>query len=408
MKYQTIELKSISTKITKGTTPSNIGEGFTQSGINYIRSEMITHNKYIDKSKLLYISNAVHEKLKRSQLESGDILFSMAGIYLGKTAVLREEDIPANTNQAVALIRLNNDLCNIDFIYYFLNQPKVLKYVNQISGQSAQPNINLQQIGSIPINLPDMKIQRRIADILSAYDDLIENTQKQIKLLEEAAMRLYKEWFVKLRFPGHENTKIVDGVPEGWEVNRADSFFDITIGKTPPRAESHWFVSGKEGIPWVSISDMGKNGAFIFQTAEGLTEQAVYKHNVNVVPIDTIILSFKLTVGRVAITTSEITTNEAIAHFKTDNPLLREYVFLYLKNFSYETLGSTSAISTAINSKIVKAMPFVMPSTEIIHGFSSVVKPLLDKIYGLQDITLKAMQARDKLLPKLMTGEIEV
>ena len=177
MKYQTIELKSISTKITKGTTPSNIGEGFTQSGINYIRSEMITHNKYIDKSKLLYISNAVHEKLKRSQLESGDILFSMAGIYLGKTAVLREEDIPANTNQAVALIRLNNDLCNIDFIYYFLNQPKVLKYVNQISGQSAQPNINLQQIGSIPINLPDMKIQRRIADILSAYDDLIENTQ---------------------------------------------------------------------------------------------------------------------------------------------------------------------------------------------------------------------------------------
>jgi type I restriction enzyme S subunit len=140
--------------------------------------------------------------------------------------------------------------------------------------------------------------QERIAKILSTYDNLIENNQKQIKLLEEAAQRLYQEWFVKLRFPGHEKVKVVDGVPEGWKRNRADLFFDITIGKTPPRAEKQWFVDGSKGLPWVSISDMGNTGTFIFNTSEALTSDAVDRYNIKVVPSDTILVSFKLTIGQ--------------------------------------------------------------------------------------------------------------
>src|SRR5699024_8626737 len=116
--------------------------------------------------------------------------------------------------------------------------------------------LNTTILGNVPLWLPQMDVQNHIVNILSAYDDLIENNQKQIKLLEEAAQRLYKEWFVDLHFPGYEHTKIVDGVPEGWKKDRADSFFDITIGKTPPRAEQQWFTDTKKGIPWVSISDM--------------------------------------------------------------------------------------------------------------------------------------------------------
>ena len=130
--WKKVKLGDLATKITKGTTPSNIGESFCGNGIPFIRSELITQNKYISYDGLLYISNATHEKLKRSQLEANDILFSMAGVYLGKTAILRECDVPANTNQAVALIRLNPMLCNVDYIYYFLNQKSVVSYVNQI------------------------------------------------------------------------------------------------------------------------------------------------------------------------------------------------------------------------------------------------------------------------------------
>lgn len=230
MKWERKKLSDLTTVITKGTTPSNIGETFTETGINYIRSEMLTSEKYIADTGMLYISFETHGKLKRSQLAEGDILFSMAGVYLGKTAILRASDVPANTNQAVALIRVDASKCNREYIYYFLNLPETIKLVNTVSGQAAQPNINLKQIGNIEISLPAIESQNKIVGILSAYDSLIENNQKQIKLLEEAAQRLYKEWFVDLRFPGYENTPVVDGIPKGWAKKSMEDIADYING----------------------------------------------------------------------------------------------------------------------------------------------------------------------------------
>ncbi|EDM98313.1 hypothetical protein BACCAP_03974 [Pseudoflavonifractor capillosus ATCC 29799] len=278
----------------------------------------------------------------------------------------------------------------------------------QISQGTAQDNLSWQKLSTIEFPAPPFETQRRIADILSAYDDLIENNRKQIKLLEEATQRLYKEWFVDLRFPGYEHTKIVDGVPEGWKKSRADTFFNITIGKTPPRAEQQWFTDAKKGIPWVSISDMGDTSAFIFDTSEELTADAIVKHNVTIVPAGTVLLSFKLTVGRVSITGADMCTNEAIAHFRIADPSNREYAYCYLKNYHYDTLGSTSSISKAVNSKIIKAMPFVMPNHAIMDEFSEHCRPLLEQIKTKQQVILNLQQARDRLLPKLMSGEVEV
>ena len=211
-----------------------------------------------------------------------------------------------------------------------------------------------------------------------------------------------------MRFPGYETTSIADGVPEGWEKGRADHFFDITIGKTPPRAESQWFSDMKNGIPWLSISDMGNAGVYIFDTSEGLTREAIKRHNVKVVPTGTILLSFKLTVGRVSITTMDICTNEAIAHFRVKDACAREYTYSYLKIFHYDTLGSTSAISKAVNSKIIKAMPFLMPQKNILMQFSNQAKPIFELIKKRQAENVYLAQARDRLLPKLMSGELEV
>ena len=184
----------------------------------------------------------------------------------------------------------------------------------------------------------------------------------------------------------------------------------ITIGKTPPRKEQEWFSEEKtdQTIKWVSISDMGSCGMFISESSEYLTTEAINKFNVKLVPKYTVLLSFKLTEGRVAITDDELCTNEAIAHFGTNNPEITEYLYIYLKNFNYQTMGSTSSIAFAVNSKIIKAMPFVLPDKETISSFHKIVSPLFEQIRNNQNDSKKLAMLRDTLLPKLMNGEIEV
>lgn len=170
-----VTLKDITTKITKGTTPTSIGCKFEKSGINFIKSESLVDGKTIDKSKFAFISERTHERLKRSQIEENDILFSMAGMFLGKTGIATAEVVPANTNQAVAIIRVDDTKANYEYVYYYLNQKSVIHTINTTSAQSAQPNINLKQIGKIKINLPDRKKQDQIVSLLSAIDLKISN-----------------------------------------------------------------------------------------------------------------------------------------------------------------------------------------------------------------------------------------
>ena len=307
------------------------------------------------------------------------------------------------------VFRPKDHTVNSLFLYYFMQQNSVKQaMVNSMVGATGRQRVNNSVFVDLPFDPPRIEVQTRIASILSAYDSLIETNQRQIKLLEEAAQRLYKEWFVDLRFPGHEDVPVVDGVPEGWKVDRADCFFDISIGKTPPRAEKQWFVDGGDGIPWVSISDMGDSGTFIFETSEGLTREAIERYNVKVVPTGTIFVSFKLTVGRVSIATVPMCTNEAIAHFRIDDPILREYTFSYLRSFEYDELGNTSSISKAVNSKIIKALRFIMPDTQTLEAYSKRVAPVFDEIFSLQALNQRLSEARDRLLPKLMSGEIAV
>lgn len=195
-----------------------------------------------------------------------------------------------------------------------------------------------------------------------------------------------------------------------WKTIKAEDFFDITIGKTPPRKEQEWFsdVKTNETVKWVSISDMGNCGTYISNTSEYLTTEAIKKFNVKLVPKNTVILSFKLTVGRVAITNYELCTNEAIAHFGTDNLDILEYLYIYLKNFNYQTMGSTSSIAIAVNSKIIKGMPFVLPDDETLKNFHEKCSSMFEVIRNNQQENQTLANLRDTLLPKLMSGELDV
>lgn len=280
-----------------------------------------------------------------------------------------------------------------DFLYYkFIDIRRVL--INQANGSVFQ-NLKTDIIRNFDISLPNTNIQIKIVNILSNIDDKIElNTRINNNLLEQV-LTLYRNRFI-------------DTINNKRRIFRADKYFDISIGKTPPRKEPHWFSNNTQDITWVSISDMGTCGLYISSSSEQLIREAVERHNVKIVPDNTILLSFKLTVGRIAITNGEMTTNEAIAHFKTDKKEINEYLYCYLKCFNYQTMGSTSSIATAVNSKIIKGMPFVVPTDDELIDFHSVAAPIFAKIKANQTESKNLTAVRDTLLPKLMSGELDV
>ena len=245
------------------------------------------------------------------------------------------------------------------------------------------------------IPLPTIEIQRRIGDLYFVFSAKEELNKKINQNLERQAQTVYRKMFVSSQ---NDNRRIC----------RAEDYFEIAIGKTPPRKEHQWFTTNPSDVTWVSISDMGGCGTYISRSSERITQNAVDKFNIKVIPDNTVLLSFKLTVGRVAITDGEMTTNEAIAHFKTDKPYITEYLYCYLKDFNFQTMDSTSSIATAVNSKIIKALPFVVPADEEIALFHSLAEPIFKKMLNNQRESHSLVELRDSILPKLMSGEIDV
>lgn len=400
MSWKTVNLGDLCSVITKGTTPSNIGASFTDKSIKYIRSEMLTSAKYVT-GDFLYISKETHEKLKRSQLNTGDILFSMAGVYLGKTAILRAEDIPSNTNQAVALIRIDPNKCNNEYVYYYLNIPDVVKTANTVQSQSAQPNINLKQIGQLKIQLPDLDTQRRIASILSAYDDLIENNQKQIKLLEEAAQRLYKEWFVDLHFPGYENVKVVDGVPEGWEKKTLEDICCLSkTVLTPTKIPSNCAYIGLEHMPRKSIclcnwgnSDEVNSNKYQYDEDDIIFGKIrPYFHKVG----------FALNTGIASTDSIIMKSNKELWSL-----LLMTVSSVDFVDYTSKTCKEGSKMPRADWDQM-RIYPVLIPDKSILELFNNNIWNITRKIKTLALQCRSLSEARDRLLPKLMSGEVEV
>lgn len=281
------------------------------------------------------------------------------------------------------------------FLHYVLADDTFFDYSMATSKGTKMPRGDKKAIMEYEVPELSYEDQCKIAGILEVIDEKIELNMDINKNLEVQVQALYREMFV--------NT-----TNEQRRTCRAEEYFDIAIGKTPPRKERQWFTTNPSDVIWISISDMGSCGTYISRSSEQLTQEAIDKFNIKVVPSNTVLLSFKLTVGRIAITYGEMTTNEAIAHFKTDKSFINEYLYCYLKDFNYQTMGSTSSIATAVNSKIIKAMPFVIPADDEISRFHSVAGPMFEQILNNQLENDSLAEIRDALLPRLMSGELDV
>ena len=316
----------------------------------------------------------------------------------GKTAfvdVLADGEIAFGSTEFIVM-RARPGVSDPQFVYYLATSPMFRNVaIKSMVGSSGRQRVQQGVLEALELTVPPLDEQKKIGAFLAALDQKIALNCKINDNLQQQVMALFHKMFFETS-------------NEDRRECRADEYFDISIGKTPPRKEPQWFSMNPADRVWVSISDMGSCGLYIADSSEYLTQESVDKFNVKVVPDNTVLLSFKLTVGRVAITDGAMTTNEAIAHFKTDKAEIIEYLYCYLKGFNYQTMGSTSSIATAVNSKIIKAMPFIVPTDDELAEFHAFSAPMFALIKANQRENARLAELRDSLLPRLMSGEIDV
>lgn len=339
-------------------------------------------------------------------LHKGDIVVARTGATVGYAKYIKE-DVPAVF--ASYLVRLLVNSIDVDRHYVGLCVESNLfkEYIQSISNGSAQPNANAQMISSFEINLPPLSTQHRIATILSRYDSLIENYQKQIKLLEEAAQRLYKEWFIDLRFPGHENTKIVDGLPEGWEKKKISDVCETVGGGTPSTKVPAYYKGGR--IKWVTPTDITRNNCIcLLDTDKKITEEGLRNSSTKMVPAGTILMTSRASVGYFGIADFEVCTNQG---FISCIPIPNMQMYLLFNLMSrVDEIRKKAGGSTylEISKSVFRNFDIVCPSEIILLQFQDKASLVLKKEKTLSLQLRLLTEARDRLLPKLMSGEITV
>ncbi len=254
--------------------------------------------------------------------------------------------------------------------------------------------------------VPNIDAQRRIADILSKYDELIKNNQMQIKLLEEAAQRLYKEWFVDLRFPGYEDCKVIDGIPKGWKIKRIKELGEIITGKTPSTIRSAYYGGN---IPFIKIPDM-HNVVYPLTTEVTLTEEGANTQKNKFIPKNSIMISCIATVGLVNISAEKCQTNQQINSIVLKQEKILYFVYSAMKQIDklLDGIGSNGATMTNVNKKKFENIELLMPTDGLVYRYNKLCEPLFGKIYSLNKSILDAKKVRDMLLPRLMGGTLEV
>ena len=402
MSYSKAQIANLCTLVTSGGTPlTSVPAYYDPKEIPWLKTGEVNYCRIYDTES--YISKEGLARSSAKMIPANSVVVAMygQGDTAGRVAINK---IPLSTNQACCNLVINHVIADYEYVYYALCT--LYDRLVALKNGGAQPNLNAKKIKAIEIPFPDLETQRTIASVLGAYDNLIENNQKQIKLLEEAAQRLYKEWFVDLRFPGYEDTPIVDGVPEGWSLSPISDFGEVVTGKTPSTEKKEYYGGN---IPFVKIPDM-HGCVYPVITESSLTEAGAKTQINKFIPRNSIMVSCIATVGLVNIAVERCQTNQQINSIILSDERDLYYVFSAMKRLKelLEGVGSNGATMTNVNKTKFASLPVLYPSEELRDSYYSFCKPIFEKIYNLSLSVVGLKKARDRLLPKLMSGEIEV
>lgn len=390
MSYETIKINDICTKVTSGGTPkSTNAEFYNPKEVPWLKTGEVNYCQIYDTET--YISKEGLARSSAKLIPKNSVIIAMygQGDTAGRVAINK---IPLSTNQACCNLIINHEIADYEYVYYALST--LYDKLVSLKNGGAQPNLNAGIIKAVEIPFPELVTQKKIASILSNYDYLIENNHKQIKLLEEAAQRLYKEWFVDLRFPGYENCKIVDGIPEKWERKKLVDIVDVQYGYA---FDGSKFNSVGRGTPIIRIRNIPDGNTADFTTEEA-EEKYVISNGEILVGMD----------GEFHINSWSGKDAFLVQRTCCFRPRKREMkgwllwaIYEPIKFYEKTVVGATVS---HLGKKHIDSIELLTGPEQLYIPFQNYFE-LRQKLLN-QNIVLA--EARDRLLPKLMSGEIEV
>ena len=348
-------------------------------------------------------------------LKEGDLIVAMteqAEGLLGSSALLPRSDLYLH-NQRLGLVQVRDEnKADRRFLYYLFNSKSVRQQIRASASGTKVRHTAPARIADVNVSIPPIPLQRRIADILSAYDDLIENNQRRTKILEEMARSLYREWFVNFRFPGHEKVPLVasplGNIPQGWEVKTVAESFEISGGGTPSRREpSYWGVGT---IQWFAPSDLTAVGTmFVDDSPEHITELGLAESSARLFPAYSVMMTSRATIGAIAINTHEACTNQGFITSLPNERVPLYFLFHWLTENvpQFERLAS-GATFKEISRGVFKTIEFLHPSAPLVRRFESQVEPMAKQMLALQRQIQNLRRTRGLLLPRLLSGQVNL
>lgn len=380
--WKKVRLGDIATNIQTGPFGSQLHmSDYSESGTPVVMPKDMINGK-ISEASIARVSEKHIQRLCRYVVSTGNILYARRG-DVGKCVYVSEKENGWLCGTGCLNVELNQEIVNPKFLFFQLQKSETIGWVEKNAVGATMLNLNTDILSRVPISLPSLEIQQKIAGILSAYDDLIENNRKQIKLLEEAAQKLYKEWFVKLNFPGHENTKIVDGVPEGWKKEKLGNLLPIVTGKKDANfgtkdGEYPFFTCSQEPIKAPSYS-FDANAILLAGNGD---------------------LNVKIYRGKF----------EAYQRTYVLVPHKDEYLFICYKtiqdNLRKLIHGASGSTIKFITKGMIEDIDVLIPNQKVLSKFNAFSETVLTKLENLHNQIRLLQTARDKLLPKLMNGEL--
>ncbi|MEI6341563.1 MAG: restriction endonuclease subunit S [Verrucomicrobiota bacterium] len=355
------------------------------------------------------------EKMEKFHLVPGDVVIAMDRPWIPaglKWSYIRAGDPKSLLVQRCARLRSSNGRLDQNFLRFVIGGPGFESYVKPITSGVNVPHISGQQILDFEFPLPPLPIQRRIASILSAYDDLIENSQRRIRILETMARALYREWFVHFRFPGHEKHPRVASplgdIPQGWEVKTVADSIEISGGGTPSRKEDKYWDGGT--IQWFSPSDLtGAGTMFMDDSSDHITELGLAESSARLFPARSVMLTSRATIGAIAINTHEACTNQGFITCLPNERVPLYFLFHWVtENVPTFQRMASGATFKEISRGVFKTIEFIQPPAKLVRRFEESVAPMAEQVLTLQREIQNLRRTRDLLLPRLLSGQVEL
>ena len=383
------------------------GRKFFGSGYPFLSFSTVFNNYFIP-NELTDLVQSTESERNSYSIHRGDIFVtrtSETSDELGMSCVALKDYPDATYNGFTKRMRPITDRVLPEYIGYYMRMPSFRGEFQAFSTMTTRASLKNEDLLSLSVCLPSLDEQNRIAQALLNYDNLIENNQKQIKLLEEAAQRLYKEWFIDLRFPGYEDVQIVDGVPEGWRKTPFSQKVDVMSGGTPKTSNPEYYNGS---IPFYSPKD--SSGAFFaFNTETHISQYGLDNCNSKLYPQGTVIITARGTVGKTTILAVPMAMNQSCYALKSDYFASVYYIFFALRQEieALKTMANGGVFDTII-VKTFDRISILDPGKAIIEKFDQAVSPFMGEIKNDMRKITYLTEARDRLLPKLMSGEIEL